>query len=69
MTWATWDDVFDDEFDADEDMGCVPKLYVADSGSGNVEMSYVGHVQTTSLLPEVSENGRETTFWELSGMT
>ena len=62
MTWATWDKVFDDEFDADEDMGCVPKLYVADSGSGNVELSYLGHIQRTSLMSEASE-GLRNYFW------
>lgn len=48
-------------------MGCVPKLYVADSGSGNVEMSYVGHIQRTSLLPEVREGPGKLLFGSYLG--
>ncbi len=55
MAWANWNDVFDEEeFDADEDLGCAPKLYVADSGTGNVVLTYVGHIQRTCLVSEVS---------------
>lgn len=55
MEWAKWRGVFDeDEFDADEDLGCVPKLYVADSGTGNVVLAYVGHIQRSSLVSEAS---------------
>lgn len=53
MAWANWNDVFDDEFDADEDLGCAPKLYVADCGTGNVVLTYVGHIQRSSLVSEV----------------
>lgn len=44
----------EDEFDADEDLGVVPKLYVADTGTGNVVLTHVGHVQRECLLSEVS---------------
>ena len=57
VAWANWNDVFDEEFDADEDLGCVPKLYVADSGTGNVVLSYVGHIQRTCLVSEVRGHG------------
>lgn len=53
MAWANWNEVFDEEFDADEDLGCVPKLYVADCGTGNVVLTYVGHIQRASLVSEV----------------
>lgn len=54
VSWAHWNGVFDDEFDADDDLECVPKLYVADAGSGDVELTYLGHIQRESLVPEVS---------------
>ncbi|CAB1101471.1 unnamed protein product [Ectocarpus sp. CCAP 1310/34] len=53
VAWANWNGVFDeDEFDADEDLGVVPKLYVADTGTGNVMLTHVGHVQRECLLSE-----------------
>lgn len=54
MSWAHWNDVFEDDFEADDDLGCVPKMYVAEASSGNVELAYLGHIQRESLIPEVS---------------
>lgn len=53
VSWAHWNGVFDDNFDADDDLVCVPKLYVADAGSGDVELTYLGYTQRQSLVPEV----------------
>lgn len=53
VSWAHWNEVFDDDFDADDDLVCVPKLYVADAGSGDVELTYLGYTQRESLVPEV----------------
>eukprot|EP00903_Cladosiphon_okamuranus_P009378 g8942.t1 len=52
VAWANWNGVFDEEFDADEDLGCAPKLYVADCATGNVVLTYVGHIQRTCLVSE-----------------
>lgn len=54
ISWANWDDVFDEDFDADGDLGVVPKLYVTDSGSGDVELAYQGHIQRATLVSEVT---------------
>ena len=47
--------MFEDDFEADDDIGCVSKMYVAESSSGDVELAYLGHIQRDSLISEVRE--------------
>ena len=54
MSWAHWNNVFEDDFEADDDLGCVSKMYVAEASSGDVELAYLGYIQRESLIPEVS---------------
>lgn len=55
VSWANWNDCFDEEFDADDDLGCVPKLYTAVSGRTDIELSFLGAVQQGSLTPQVRD--------------
>lgn len=56
MAWAHWDNLNEENFDADEDLLCVPKLYTVDAGIGGIFLSYQGAVQQSSLNPEVFNN-------------